>query len=370
MRGRERQRFQHALQGSVGPAELERLLKEEHLLFPTGAKRRASLLSLQLTGYAGPQGDAGAPQVVATLREWQAAMAAMVHAEAGRFQRVLGHAALATFGEPLPQPEHAAKAVGAAMSAQAETARLAQGWAQHGLEGVQLRAAIATGDVLVGDVGDDAVADYVLVGPTLDLVELLVARAPPGGALVSEDTRRACIGRYEFQAVPGFEAKGRPEPVQPFLLIGPKLETDPERSGARLPANADVLVRTAAQTAAGRVDNVSAGGLHVSTVLALRVGDPVEVEFAPVPELTGAAPVIVRGQIRHLRPAEDGSPGFGMVIDRADSLTPEALRHFVALYFPGAPAHPTTAAEGSNFYRLELGESFFKLLHGDPPAEG
>jgi hypothetical protein len=215
-------------------------------------------------------------------------------------------------------------------------------------------------------VGDDEVADYVSVGPTLALAELLVGRAPPGGALVSEETRRACIGRYEFQAVPGFALKGRADPVQPYLLIGPKLETDPERSGARLPANADVLVRTAAQAAPGRVDNVSAGGLHVSTVLALRVGDPVEVEFAPVPELTGAAPVIVRGQIRHLRPSEDGSPGFGMVIDRADSLTPEALRHFVALYFPGAPAQPARAAEGSNFYRLELGESFFKLVHGEP----
>jgi hypothetical protein len=109
----------------------------------------------------------------------------------------------------------------------------------------------------------------------------------------------------------------------------------------------------------------------VASVLALQVGDELEVEFAPVPELTGAAPVIVRGRVRHLRPAADGSPGFGLLIDRADSTDSDALRHFVALYFSVPPTHGDGyVSDSGDFYRLELGENYLKLLRGDHAGAG
>ena len=57
-----------------------------------------------------------------------------------------------------------------------------------------------------------------------------------------------------------------------------------------------------------------------------------------------------------------GSPGFGMLVDRADSLDSDALRHFVALYFTPPADADNEVIGGEDFYRLELGENYVKLI--------
>ena len=370
MKGRDRRRFQDALAGTLEPQALEQAL-DANAVFPDGVRTRVTLLYAELQGAAGPSGDAPAPLVVAALREWLNALSHLAQKDLARVQRVLGQGFLATFGDPLSQPNHAEKAVACALAAQADTARLQQTWAQHGLAGTQFRAAVATGEVIMADVGGPEAAVYGPVGPIVSLAELLLTKAPPGGVLVSEETKNTCAESFDFQGVPRFPLKGRGDLYQSYLVLGTRLSSDPERIATRLPSFADVIVRTAAQAAPGWVDNVSAGGLHVSTVLALRVGDPVSVEFAPVPELTGAAPVVVHGHVRHLRPVHDGSPGFGILIDRADSANSDALRHFVALYFAPLPAATENEVlDSDDFYRLELGDNYVKLIRdaGKPPS--
>jgi len=361
VKGRERQRYQTALAGTLEPHAVERLL-DANALSPDGARKRVSLMYAELHGSSGPTGDAPPPLVVAALREWLEALSQLVFREHGRAQRMLGHGFLATFGDPTDQPAHADKAVLCALAAQAATAHLQQTWAQHGLVGTQFRAGVASGDVVVADVGGAEAAAYGSAGQAVAMAELLMNKAPPGGVLVAEETRRDCREAFDFQAVPRFALRGRMDLYQPYLVLGVQHNADPERIATRLPSHADVIVRTAAQAAPGWVDNVSAGGLHVSTVLALRVGDAVSVEFAPVPELTGAAPVVVHGHVRHLRPVNDGSPGFGLLIDRADSIDSETLRHFVALYFAAPPPLENEVLEGDDFYRLELGDNYVKLI--------
>jgi class 3 adenylate cyclase len=367
MTGRERKRYERGLAGAVEPQTLKKLMREgERVLTPAGGRRRASIVHAQLQGYQGPAGDASPSAVVRALREWADTLSRLGQAAGARVDRVLGHSVVAGFGDLLARPEHAVEAVSFAVAAQAETARYQQSWSQSGLAGTQLRLAVATGDVVLGDVGGEWAASCVAVGGAAVLAETLVSKAPPGGILVSDETRRACQGRFELQAVPGFALPGHADLYVAHLVLGPRLETDPERVDARLSSSAEVVVRTAAQAAPGRVDNVSAGGMHVSCVLALRVGDTVSVEFAPVPELSDASAVVVHGRVRHLRAAADGSPGFGLLIDRADALDSQALRHFVALYFAAPPTHGDAyAADGGDFYRLELGPNYLKLLRGE-----
>ena len=334
---------------------------------PSGAKKRLSVLYAQLQGYHGVEQAVPPQRAIAALRQWHESMATLFQGNAARSQRVMGHGVLATFGDPLPLSDHAAKAVFAALTALRQSAELLERWQALGPAGAFVRVGVATGEAITGEVGDPERLDYAVLGPTVLLAEVLMSKAPPGGLLVSEETRRACGGRFEFQAVPSFPLKGHADLFQPYLAVGQRLETDPERHTARLPTRAEVLVRTQAQTVPAWVDNVSAGGMHIRGALALKVGDSIQVEFAPVAELGASAPVIVHGHVRHLRPTEDGSPGLGVLIDRADSADSEALRHFAALYF----STPPTQGEGNltdagDFYRLELGEHYLKLIRGVP----
>jgi predicted ATPase len=56
----------------------------------------------------------------------------------------------------------------------------------------------------------------------VNLANRLEQNAPAGGILVSHDTFRHIYGLFDLQALPPFTVKGRPEPVQTYLIFRPK----------------------------------------------------------------------------------------------------------------------------------------------------
>lgn len=363
---RERRILRDAFGAYVDAAVLARLLEDpERYLALGGAKKTLSILFSDIKGYTGLSNERPPEEVVALLREYLEAMTSIVKNAEGRVDKMMGDGILAVFGDPIPHDDHAMRAVEVGLAMQEAVARLQAGWTVATTAGLQIRVGVATGEVFVGNIGSaNAKIEYTVLGPTVNLASRLEGKAPPGGVLVSGATREACRGRFEFQAVPGLALKGFAEAVEAHLAVGRRVEGEPARSGLRLPTKAAVQVRTPRERGAGRVDNVSAGGLHVATALGVEVGEFVEVEFPSLPDLAGAAPVVVRGEVRHRRPGSGAEPGFGMSILRADSHRPEAMRQFVALYF-GDPIPADGAAftaEGGEVLRMELGELYGRLV--------
>jgi class 3 adenylate cyclase/CHASE2 domain-containing sensor protein len=364
---RERQLLRDAFGSYVEPAVLDRVVADpQRYLSVDGAKKQLSVLVTDIKGYTGPANDVAADQVVLLVREYLEAMSRVIKKHEGRIDKITGDGIVAVFGDPLPHPDHALRAVTGGMEMLEEVARLQARWLIEGKKGIAIRIGAATGEVVIGNVGGlTSKIEYSALGPTVDLAVRLEGKAPAGGMLVAEETYQACREKFSFRAVQGLALKGLQDAYRGWLFIGAGLEGDPQRITPRLPTQAPVAVRLGQTRVDGVVENVSAGGLYVIAEAAVNPGDLVELEFAPVAHLVGSSAVTVRAQVRHVTRREDGQQGFGVQIERADAQRAEDLRHFVALYL--GPEHDVGRFDsGADTFRIELGEAYGRLIKEEP----
>lgn len=148
-RARLAARFVHRLPPGIAAALLA--LPEEERLRPE--RRRVAVVITDLADFTLLVHTADPARLVPLLNAYLAGIEAAVTAEGGTLERLIGDSVLAVFGAPVPQPDHAARALraaraidrfGEAFRARPEAAAI--GW------GVT-RIGLAAGDVLVGELG-------------------------------------------------------------------------------------------------------------------------------------------------------------------------------------------------------------------------
>jgi class 3 adenylate cyclase len=145
----------------------------------------------------------------------------IVRQHGGEIDRLIGDAIMATWGTRGDQPDHARRAVDAALAMQRETGRIAAehpGWPRF-------RAGVNTGEALVGLLGAESGKSYTVIGDTVNVAARLEGQAPAGRVVIGERTRQAVPG-LSTEPLEGLSVKGRAETVDAYLV------DDPVRSSA------------------------------------------------------------------------------------------------------------------------------------------
>jgi class 3 adenylate cyclase len=143
----------------------------------------------------------------------EVAIPPIVTGHGGEIDRLIGDAIMATWGTRGDQPDHAQRAVRAAAELQRETERIADqhpGWPRF-------RAAVNTGEALVGVLGVESGRSYTVVGDTVNVAARLESRAPAGGVVIGGSTLRAVPG-LRVTALGALDVKGKQEPVEAYRL--------------------------------------------------------------------------------------------------------------------------------------------------------
>jgi class 3 adenylate cyclase/tetratricopeptide (TPR) repeat protein len=141
----------------------------------------------------------------------------IIAAHGGTTEKHIGDAVMAVFGAVQAREEDPLQAVRAAMAIQASVKQLAL---ESTVASLQMRIGVHTGLAVVGPVS--SLGELAITGDTVNLASRLEASAPVGGVLVSHDTYRHIHGFFDVQTLPLFEVKGRPEPVQAYLILRAK----------------------------------------------------------------------------------------------------------------------------------------------------
>jgi predicted ATPase/class 3 adenylate cyclase len=142
---------------------------------------------------------------------------AIIAAHGGSTEKHIGDAVMAVFGAKQAREEDPLQAVRAALDMQAA---VKQGSTDSAPSSLQMRIGVHTGLAVVGPLG--AHGEFTVTGDTVNLASRLQASAPTGGVLVSHDTYRHIHGVFDVQTLAPFEVKGRPEPVQAYVVLRPK----------------------------------------------------------------------------------------------------------------------------------------------------
>jgi adenylate cyclase len=146
-----------------------------------------------------------------------------IFAQGGTLDKFIGDCVMAFFGAPMPQEDHAARAVRAAVAIQREIKRWNASRAERGAPPLLSRIALNTGPVVVGDVGSNRRVDYTVLGNTVNVAARLeqAATAPGeiviGGATLGEIA--ALDGEFRTQSLGDFQLKGLVQKVPVFRVL-------------------------------------------------------------------------------------------------------------------------------------------------------
>lgn len=194
-----------------------------------GEAREITVLLSDIRGYTALTEELGAAEVVALLNGYFAILVDSVIAEDGVVDKFMGDAMLCWFGAPVTTEDHSGRAIAAALRMEERLAHWNDERLAAGKVPVATGIGIASGSVVVGNIGSPKRFEYTAIGDAVNLASRLCSMAEAGEVLVSNVTRNAALGcgvePNNFVEVGPAEVKGVREPVIVHRLVcGPGLK--------------------------------------------------------------------------------------------------------------------------------------------------
>jgi class 3 adenylate cyclase/ActR/RegA family two-component response regulator len=182
-----------------------------------------TVLMCDVRGYSGISERTDPTVLAGQLNEHRQEMNAAVIAEEGTVMQYVGDAVMAVFGAPLPQPDHAVRALRAAEAMHRRQDEVNRRWEGRGLAAFGLGIGVSTGEVAAAILGSDERLEYTVVGDTVNLAQRLQDLARPAGQTVlSEPTRAAAVrigAEVSVDTLGDRLVKGRERPVTAHRLL-------------------------------------------------------------------------------------------------------------------------------------------------------
>ena len=204
----EQRRLRRVLGRSVDPRVLDRLLAQPNVDILKGERATLTVLYGDLRGSTQLAQQLKPEMLVEFVNDYLSRMAQVLYAYEGTLDKFIGDEVMALFGAPLPQPDHALRAVRVGLAMQSAHERLMADWTARGVVPAALGIGIATGEVIVGEFGCEQRTDYTIIGHTANLGARICGVAKAGEVLVSQETYDLIKDAVEATPVSGVLLKG------------------------------------------------------------------------------------------------------------------------------------------------------------------
>jgi adenylate cyclase len=160
-------------------------------------------------------------EVMRLLSEYQSRVVTAVTAHGGSIDKFMGDGILASFGATRPSRSFAADALRAVDDLLEATAAWALERRAAGLPAAAVGAAIATGAVMFGTIGDRSRLEYTVIGDPVNLVAKLEKHTK------EERVRALCtVATWELAGAQGYRAAAprEPRPARPVAGVEAPLD--------------------------------------------------------------------------------------------------------------------------------------------------
>jgi class 3 adenylate cyclase len=192
-----------------------------------GEQREITVLFTDVRNFTDFSESHPAADVVRLLNEFFAAAVPLIEAEGGIVNQYLGDGMMVLFGAPELQPDHALRAVRAALAILSRVHQLAGRWKDLGAEAFRIGIGIHTGKAVVGTVGSPRRLDYTAIGDTVNTAARIEScnKQLHSELLVSQSTLAALSEADRQRLAPAWESntlsvKGKREPLTVYALRG------------------------------------------------------------------------------------------------------------------------------------------------------
>jgi adenylate cyclase len=184
---------------------------------PEGVELDVSLLFCDVRDFTRFAAEAEAPEVVGRLNELFETIVPIVARHGGHVDKFVGDGLLAVFGAPEPYPDHADRAVRAAV----EMAQVVNLGDSHPL---RIGIGVNSGPVVAGSIGGAGRLNFSVIGDAVNVAARVEAatRELDEDVLFTAETRDRLSGTVEVRPRGSHLLKGRGDPV---ALFAPVVET-------------------------------------------------------------------------------------------------------------------------------------------------
>ena len=197
---------------------VDAIVRGEHPLALGGKRAPVSVLFADIVGFTPLAESRDAEQVVGLLNELFSVLSEIVFRHGGTVDKFIGDCIMAVWGAPIPQEDHAARALAAAddMMRFLETAN--EEWKEKYDVEIRLGIGVNSGEAIVGNVGSDKRMEYTVIGDVVNIAARLEAIALPNQVLVAETTQRLAGDRFALRELGARRLTGRKTETRVYAL--------------------------------------------------------------------------------------------------------------------------------------------------------
>ncbi|WP_376092002.1 adenylate/guanylate cyclase domain-containing protein [Roseomonas sp. CCTCC AB2023176] len=180
-----------------------------------GEHREITALFTDIEGFTGLAESLPAPRLGELLNDYFEGLATAVMRHGGLVNDFIGDGMVALFGAPVEQPDHAARAVRAALDMDTFAAGFAARLREEGVAFGRTRIGVHTGAALVGNLGTRSRLKYGAIGDTLNVAARLESlnRFLGTTVLVSATTAGAAGGAFRLVGEVALSGRAASTPV-------------------------------------------------------------------------------------------------------------------------------------------------------------
>ena len=225
----QRKLVKKAFSSYMSPNLVEHFIDNPDSLRLGGERRECSFVLTDLAGFTALVETADPDALATLMNKYVDGLTRIALAHGGTLDRVVGDAVAVLFSAPVVQPDHAARAVACALEMDAFSGAFQAEQQRLGLAVGRTRIGVNTGEVLIGNVGGDAHADYRALGDAINTAARLEAANKWLGTNV-------CVSAATAERCPGLQRR----PIGRLRLAGKRATVDayepvPDGSGPVAP---------------------------------------------------------------------------------------------------------------------------------------
>jgi len=214
----------------IDPRIVQGLIDRPELAAAAGERRTMTIFFCDMKGFTSLSEGLTPTGLVNVINHYLTEMSAPIREQSGIIDKYIGDAIMAFWGMPFTADQDQAKL--ACFAALDQLARLDAFRARlpelmgikRGLPQVDMRVGIATGEVVVGNIGSDVTKSYTVMGDTVNFASRIEGANKAYGThvLVSEPTARMADDAVETREIDSILVVGKTEPQRIFEVLGRK----------------------------------------------------------------------------------------------------------------------------------------------------
>jgi adenylate cyclase len=251
---REKRELQTNFGHYIDPHVVEEIASRGEDIQLGGERRVLSVLFSDIAGFTSISEKMAPQDLFYLMTSYLSNMTDILIWQGGTLDKYIGDAVMGFFGAPLSYTDHAVRAADTALMMRARLPTFNADLVAHGMEAIDFRVGISSGEVMVGNIGSHDRFNYTVLGDTVNVASRLegMGKEYDVHVIIPESTEVLLTPHFLTRELDTIAVKGKTTGIRIYELVGYSEEVT-DRTMYFTYAQALALYRAGDYRAAGKL---------------------------------------------------------------------------------------------------------------------